>query len=121
MLRLFGFRNEFVYGLPGEKLVGQVPAPCNEIGIRPLIFAKRPICCFWAFLPLGGAAYHLFDFALFGAARVIPLLFRRLFFAGRPLGFFAFFLAQCFGVCHSSYPEIKIIVSAVRLKAGLPA
>src|SRR5580765_5726445 len=51
-------------------------------------------------LALGRAARHFLHLALLGAARVFTGLFGRLLLACGALGLLAFFLAQCFGICH---------------------
>ncbi|HET9281944.1 MAG TPA: hypothetical protein VFR24_08270, partial [Candidatus Angelobacter sp.] len=51
-------------------------------------------------LALGRAASHLFNFRLLAAARIIPRLLGGLLLARRALCLFAFFFAQCFGICH---------------------
>ena len=51
-------------------------------------------------LALGLAACQLLDFWLLAAARIIARLLGSLLLPRRALGLFAFFLAQCFGICH---------------------
>jgi hypothetical protein len=57
-------------------------------------------------LALGLAASQLLDLGLLAAARIVAGLLGRLLLARCALCLFAFFLAQCFGICHSPCPVI---------------
>jgi len=66
-------------------------------------------------LPLRLASRQLLHFWLLAASWIISRLLRRLLLPRRALCLFAFFSAQCFGICHSPVLNMKLVL---RFSAG---
>src|SRR5947208_3262157 len=84
-----------------RKVERPTEAPCRKVW-PDRRSVNGPACCLGR-LPLGLAAHHFLHLALLGTAGVIAGLFGRLFLAGGPLGFLAFFFAQTLCICHSTF------------------